>query len=86
VNGDTDRVALGSRAALVAIALLGAACTTSTPVGGGDGVWVGTITTEGDLTTVVNESGSVWGGPGGDRSLTARPSWRSSSTRPAPSW
>jgi hypothetical protein len=24
--------------------------------------WVGTITTEGDVTTVVNESGSVWGG------------------------
>jgi len=27
-----------------------------------DGTWVGTITTEGNLTTVVNESGSVWGG------------------------
>ncbi len=25
--------------------------------------WVGTITTEGDATKVVNESGSVWGGP-----------------------
>jgi hypothetical protein len=24
--------------------------------------WVGTITTEGDVTTVVNESGSIWGG------------------------
>jgi hypothetical protein len=26
--------------------------------------WVGTITTEGNVTTVVNESGSVWGGKG----------------------
>jgi hypothetical protein len=29
----------------------------------GSEAWVGTITTEGDLTTVRNESGSVWGGP-----------------------
>ncbi len=28
-----------------------------------DGPWVGTITTEGNVTTVVNESGSVWKGP-----------------------
>ena len=27
-----------------------------------DDTWVGTITTEGNVTTVVNESGSVWGG------------------------
>ena len=27
-----------------------------------DGTWVGTIVTEGNVTTVVNESGSVWGG------------------------
>ena len=27
-----------------------------------DGSWQGTITSEGDVTTVVNESGSVWGG------------------------
>ncbi len=27
-----------------------------------DPAWVGTITTEGDVTTVINESGSVWGG------------------------
>lgn len=26
------------------------------------GIWVGTITTEGNVTTVVNRSGSVWGG------------------------
>lgn len=29
---------------------------------GGDGEWVGTIVAEGDVTTVVNEAGSVWGG------------------------
>ena len=27
-----------------------------------DGTWVGTITTEGNVTTVINESRSVWGG------------------------
>jgi len=27
-----------------------------------EGTWVGTITTEGNITTVLNESGSVWGG------------------------
>ena len=26
------------------------------------GTWVGTVTTAGDVTTVINESGSVWGG------------------------
>jgi len=29
---------------------------------GGVSAWVGTITTEGDVTTVVNQAGSVWGG------------------------
>ena len=29
---------------------------------GTDGTWVGTITTEGNVTTVINEAGSVWGG------------------------
>ncbi len=24
--------------------------------------WVGTVTTEGNVTTVINESGSLWGG------------------------
>ena len=38
-----------------------AGCATSASDDGGD-AWVGTITTEGDVTTVVNESGSVWGG------------------------
>jgi hypothetical protein len=46
---------------LLGAALLAAACAPSAPAGS-DGTWVGTITTEGDVTTVVNESGSVWGG------------------------
>ena len=29
-----------------------------------EGTWIGTITTEGDVITVVNEAGSVWGGRG----------------------
>jgi len=37
------------------------ACSPGTP-DDTDGTWVGTITTEGNVTTVVNESGSVWGG------------------------
>lgn len=39
-----------------------AACAPGAPDGGAAGAWIGTITTEGDVTTVVNESGSVWGG------------------------
>ena len=40
------------------------ACLSSSeaPDSGPDTTWVGTITTEGNVTTVVNESGSVWGG------------------------
>lgn len=47
-----------------AIVLLAAsvACSPGSPATGADGTWVGTITTEGDVTTVVNESGSMWGG------------------------
>ena len=47
--------------ALFAITTL-AACSSSEPADIADGTWVGTITTEGNVTTVVNESGSVWGG------------------------
>ncbi|HEX9698100.1 MAG TPA: 6-bladed beta-propeller [Acidobacteriota bacterium] len=39
-----------------------AACTPSQPSFTAQGDWMGTITTDGDVTTVVNESGSVWGG------------------------
>ena len=38
-----------------------AACTTE-PIDPAYGPWVGTITTEGNVTTVANESGSAWGG------------------------
>ena len=48
--------------AAVLLSLL-SACTRSEPTGEiNAGEWVGTITTEGNVTTVVNESGSVWGG------------------------
>ncbi len=43
------------------VATLLAACTPDQPQTV-DGTWQGTITTEGNVTTVVNESGSVWGG------------------------
>lgn len=40
------------------------ACATQEDAAEGDGTWVGTITAEGNVTTVVNEAGSVWGGTG----------------------
>ena len=57
---------MNARSRLFALAgILAAACAfacsarrSDSPVGN----WVGTITTEGNVTTVVNESGSVWGG------------------------
>lgn len=42
--------------------LLSAACSGAAPESGAEGTWVGTITTEDNLATVVNESGSLWGG------------------------
>ena len=45
------------------VALVAVACATQEDAAESDGTWVGTITTEGNVTTVVNESGSVWGGP-----------------------
>ncbi len=50
------------RGNLFAILALAIACSPVTTETGTDGTWVGTITTEGNVTTVVNESGSVWGG------------------------
>ncbi len=44
------------------IALAALACGPQESSSDADGTWVGTITTEGNVTTVVNESGSVWGG------------------------
>jgi len=52
-------VVLSLALALVAVSGCGG------PGGAGpaEGVWVGSISTEGNATTVINESGSVWGGP-----------------------
>jgi hypothetical protein len=49
-------------AILVIAFVLTIACSPETPEPDADGTWVGTITTEGNVTTVVNDSGSVWGG------------------------
>ena len=50
------------RGILPAFLILAIACSPEAPEPDADGTWVGTITTEGNLTTVINESGSVWGG------------------------
>ena len=50
------------RGILVTALFLAVACSPESPDSNADGSWVGTITTEGNVTTVVNESGSVWGG------------------------
>jgi hypothetical protein len=55
------RAVAASVAVSVAVLSL-AACATQEDAAESDGTWVGTITTEGDVTSVVNESGSVWGG------------------------
>ncbi|MGD8817536.1 MAG: 6-bladed beta-propeller [Acidobacteriota bacterium] len=47
--------------AVVIAAVIGAACAPVDDTSGAERTWVGTITTEGGVTTVVNESGSVWG-------------------------
>ncbi len=44
------------------LALVGAACGPGGSPPEAESSWVGTITTEGNVTTVVNQSGSVWGG------------------------
>ena len=47
--------------AVSVVALALAACATQEDTAEGDGDWVGTVSTEGNVTTVRNESGSVWG-------------------------
>ena len=54
----TTRLALPA----VLTVALGLGCTREGADPQADGTWVGTITTEGNVTTVINESGSVWGG------------------------
>lgn len=46
----------------VSLLLAVVACNTDGDAPRPDGTWVGTIATEGSVTMVVNESGSVWGG------------------------
>jgi len=55
---------MDSRPRLTALlaAVVAVACGPSSAPGEADSPWVGTITTEGNVTTVINESGSVWGG------------------------
>ncbi len=52
----------GISGACVLLALALASACSPEPEADSTGFWVGTITPEGDVTTVVNESGSVWGG------------------------
>ena len=48
--------------AVSVVALVAVACASPEVPTEAAGTWVGTVTTEGNVTTVVNESGSVWGG------------------------
>lgn len=52
------------RGSLIALLLAGVTlgCGSASTPGEIGGAWVGTITAGGDVTTVINESGSVWGG------------------------
>lgn len=47
---------------LLVVAMVTVACSPDSDVPGAEAAWVGSTTTEGEVTTVVNESGSVWGG------------------------
>lgn len=51
-----------NRIACLTLLVAIAACAPESGGGVSDEAWIGTITTEGDVTTVINESGSVWGG------------------------
>ncbi|MCH7825931.1 MAG: hypothetical protein IH849_14115 [Acidobacteria bacterium] len=53
---------LRSIVAVSVVALAALACGPQESATDAGGSWVGTITPEGNVTTVVNESGSVWGG------------------------
>ena len=50
------------RPLMITALALTVACAPGTRESNGNGTWVGTITTEGNVTTVINEAGSVWGG------------------------
>jgi hypothetical protein len=53
---------IGPAVAAIVVALSLSACVRQNDAPEAEGGWVGTITTDGNVTTVVNESGSVWGG------------------------
>ena len=53
---------MGRRFCAFVIPLVFVSCVPEEPASDGSGTWVGTITTVGNVTTVVNESGSLWGG------------------------
>jgi hypothetical protein len=48
--------------AVSVVAFAAFACASQEGPAGPDGAWIGTVTTDGDVTTVVNEAGSVWVG------------------------
>lgn len=52
-----------NRWSLIVPFLLTAACSAADDPAASAGSWVGDITTTGNVTTVLNQSGSVWGGP-----------------------
>ncbi|MFQ5745069.1 MAG: 6-bladed beta-propeller [Acidobacteriota bacterium] len=52
----------GEARTILILTLLAAGCGARDNGVHGDGSWVGTVATEGSVTTVVNESGSVWSG------------------------
>jgi len=54
------KIRLAVAATVVAFSLI--TCVSQEDAADSDCTWVGTITTEGNVTTVVNQSGSVWGG------------------------
>ena len=56
------RMNLRSIVAVSVVGLAVVACGAQESSSEADGTWVGTITSEGNVTTVVNESGSVWAG------------------------
>lgn len=49
--------------AVLVVAIAAVACGGDATTGDASGEWVGTVTTEGDVTTVSNDAGSKWGGP-----------------------
>jgi len=56
------RAAMSRILPILGALLVAGACSEGAPESTGASAWVGTITTEGNVTTVINESGSVWGG------------------------